>query len=100
MICIVVQFGLATIPLRMSSSASGLTSDTTSGTSSSSRNALELSTTIAPSAANFGAHTLDVAPPAEKRSEEHTSELQSLMRISYAVSCLNNKNQKITHRTK
>src|SRR3546814_6905410 len=26
-----------------------------------------------------------------KRSEEHTSELQSLMRISYAVFCLNNK---------
>src|SRR3546814_9059590 len=26
------------------------------------------------------------------RSEEHTSELQSLMRISYAVLCLNNKN--------
>src|SRR3546814_8518031 len=25
------------------------------------------------------------------RSEEHTSELQSLMRISYAVICLNNK---------
>src|SRR3546814_3239350 len=25
------------------------------------------------------------------RSEEHTSELQSLMRISYAVSCLKNK---------
>src|SRR3546814_6530534 len=28
----------------------------------------------------------------EKRSEEHTSELQSLMRISYAVFCLNKKN--------
>src|SRR3546814_9124847 len=28
-----------------------------------------------------------------KRSEEHTSELQSLMRISYAVFCLNKKNQ-------
>src|SRR3546814_6900165 len=27
-----------------------------------------------------------------RRSEEHTSELQSLMRISYAVFCLNNKN--------
>src|SRR3546814_2445034 len=27
----------------------------------------------------------------EVRSEEHTSELQSLMRISYAVFCLNNK---------
>src|SRR3546814_2116506 len=27
------------------------------------------------------------------RSEEHTSELQSLMRISYAVFCLKNKNK-------
>src|SRR3546814_3895310 len=27
------------------------------------------------------------------RSEEHTSELQSLMRISYAVICMNKKNQ-------
>src|SRR3546814_9885394 len=27
----------------------------------------------------------------ESRSEEHTSELQSLMRISYAVFCLNKK---------
>src|SRR3546814_5806062 len=31
-------------------------------------------------------------PTAKKRSEEHTSELQSLMRISYAVFCLKNKN--------
>src|SRR3546814_7570848 len=29
-----------------------------------------------------------------KRSEEHTSELQSLMRISYAVFCLKKKNKK------
>src|SRR3546814_3313653 len=29
------------------------------------------------------------------RSEEHTSELQSLMRISYAVFCLNKKKKKI-----
>src|SRR3546814_6368850 len=29
----------------------------------------------------------------EIRSEEHTSELQSLMRISYAVFCLKNKNK-------
>src|SRR3546814_7026929 len=28
----------------------------------------------------------------EKRSEEHTSELQSLMRISYAVFCLKKRN--------
>src|SRR3546814_3379902 len=30
-------------------------------------------------------------PVHELRSEEHTSELQSLMRISYAVSCLKKK---------
>src|SRR3546814_4192084 len=34
---------------------------------------------------------------ASKRSEEHTSELQSLMRISYAVFCL--KKKKNTHIT-
>src|SRR3546814_5192137 len=33
-----------------------------------------------------------VQPPAATRSEEHTSELQSLMRISYAVFCLKKKN--------
>src|SRR3546814_3117420 len=32
---------------------------------------------------------------ANKRSEEHTSELQSLMRISYAVFCLKKKNTHI-----
>src|SRR3546814_5439452 len=31
------------------------------------------------------------AKPGEQRSEEHTSELQSLMRISYAVFCLKKK---------
>src|SRR3546814_1639585 len=31
----------------------------------------------------------------ERRSEEHTSELQSLMRISYAVFCLKKKNNRI-----
>src|SRR3546814_1538372 len=31
------------------------------------------------------------------RSEEHTSELQSLMRISYAVFCLKKKNKKYIH---
>src|SRR3546814_10065947 len=37
----------------------------------------------------------------EDRSEEHTSELQSLMRISYAVFCLKKKKEKkIKHNTK
>src|SRR3546814_2337151 len=33
------------------------------------------------------------------RSEEHTSELQSLMRISYAVFCLKKKNKDVTDRS-
>src|SRR3546814_4130866 len=38
------------------------------------------------------------APSKSERSEEHTSELQSLMRISYAVFCLKKKINK--HRTR
>src|SRR3546814_9443710 len=37
-----------------------------------------------------------VVSPVLARSEEHTSELQSLMRISYAVFCLKKKNKKQT----
>src|SRR3546814_5505509 len=47
------------------------------------------------SAGQIGA---DPAPEGQQRSEEHTSELQSLMRISYAVFCLKKKNKK--HRNK
>src|SRR3546814_1907941 len=36
------------------------------------------------------------AKPLVYRSEEHTSELQSLMRISYAVFCLKKKTNKYT----
>src|SRR3546814_1239594 len=35
----------------------------------------------------------------QRRSEEHTSELQSLMRISYAVFCLKKKNKKQHNKT-
>src|SRR3546814_7089550 len=35
--------------------------------------------------------SLPAVPAPGPRSEEHTSELQSLMRISYAVFCLKNK---------
>src|SRR3546814_6375110 len=43
------------------------------------------------------AHGDAVAPVAKRfhRSEEHTSELQSLMRISYAVFCLKKKKKQI-----
>src|SRR3546814_5047417 len=43
----------------------------------------------------------DIKPKSEKaiRSEEHTSELQSLMRNSYAVFCLKKKQHKMTINT-
>src|SRR3546814_3332621 len=39
----------------------------------------------------FSANSSERREISSKRSEEHTSELQSLMRISYAVFCLKNK---------
>src|SRR3546814_10115809 len=42
-----------------------------------------------PAPRRSAAHPIEFA-----RSEEHTSELQSLMRISYAVFCLKKKNKK------
>src|SRR3546814_7644093 len=43
---------------------------------------------------------VDVNVHPAKRSEEHTSELQSLMRISYAVFCLKKKKKQQTKQTK
>src|SRR3546814_7619800 len=49
---------------------------------------------------HFADHDIDVdlraATDDERRSEEHTSELQSLMRISYAVFCLKKTNTNTT----
>src|SRR3546814_10780780 len=45
--------------------------------------------------AGAGLHLLTGA--LASRSEEHTSELQSLMRISYAVLCLKQKKEKINN---
>src|SRR3546814_6185273 len=44
--------------------------------------------------------TLTLFPKIGHRSEEHTSELQSLMRISYAVFCLKKTKTHHTHKTK
>src|SRR3546814_7879924 len=49
-------------------------------------------TAMPPAAAKLG--------KARRRSEEHTSELQSLMRISYAVFCLKKTKQKETSKAK
>src|SRR3546814_6317758 len=45
-------------------------------------------------AAGVKLHGCSVHYVSEERSEEHTSELQSLMRISYAVFCLKKKKNK------
>src|SRR3546814_4906714 len=44
-----------------------------------------------------GTHFHQLSKNPNPRSEEHTSELQSLMRISYAVFCLKKKTTKPTH---
>ena len=62
----VVQLGFAMMPLGRLSTSSGLTSETTSGTSGSLRHAEELSTTTAPAAANLGAYSREAVAPAEK----------------------------------
>src|SRR3546814_7013654 len=43
----------------------------------------------------FAEPVMGSSEPHHRRSEEHTSELQSLMRISYAVFCLKKKNIEI-----
>src|SRR3546814_5874130 len=45
-------------------------------------------------AARAAGHPSIPVPPTYIRSEEHTSELQSLMRNSYAVFCLTNKTKR------
>src|SRR3546814_6786371 len=49
---------------------------------------------LRPVAGDEGPARLRVKAGRRRRSEEHTSELQSLMRISYAVFCLNKKTSK------
>src|SRR3546814_3822015 len=53
--------------------------------------ASSISGNIAPQCGNFDGPSIQHRC---NRSEEHTSELQSLMRISYAVFCLKKKNKK------
>src|SRR3546814_4338331 len=68
----------------------------TGATAASGKKAFKTVTAIAVSATTTAAVTVgtgDVLGLPVYRSEEHTSELQSLMRISYAVFCLKKKNK-------
>src|SRR3546814_2918152 len=49
--------------------------------------------------AHIGCRSMGIDIADHFRSEEHTSELQSLMRISYAVFCLKKKNKHVTYDT-
>src|SRR3546814_5175526 len=55
--------------------------------------AVMLGLTVAAYAGLVQTMTVETVELREARSEEHTSELQSLMRISYAVFCLKKKNK-------
>src|SRR3546814_7760138 len=57
---------------------------------------VRVQTGIADTALDHFEVQFQLVPSGQDRSEEHTSELQSLMRISYAVFCLK---KKITHIT-
>src|SRR3546814_5085946 len=59
----------------------------------------EVSVTVADDGRGFNAESSGTGIGL-KRSEEHTSELQSLMRSSYAVFCLQKKNRKNEHHRK
>src|SRR3546814_9781494 len=57
---------------------------------------LDAAPAVAP--AEFMTFAAEPVAPLQTRSEEHTSELQSLMRISYAVFCLKKKTKTIDHK--
>src|SRR3546814_4468325 len=53
--------------------------------------AIESADRVIPTASELESIAAEIAEQQVVRSEEHTSELQSLMRISYAVFCLKKK---------
>ena len=81
----VEQFGLAMMR-SVASNTSPLTSGTTSFLPASIRHALELSITVMPASANFGAHSSDVDPPAENNANRGCSFIASVI-LTIATSC-------------
>src|SRR3546814_4758313 len=55
------------------------------------RGAVRIAAQLAQRTVGIGVRVATQAAAGQARSEEHTSELQSLMRISYAVFCLKKK---------
>src|SRR3546814_5612439 len=67
---------------------------------SQSRQALDGRTYTGPTRPSITRRGRATSRPRLERSEEHTSELQSLMRISYAVFCLKKKITKLVNKEK
>ena len=77
----VEQLGFAMI-LSVAATTSPFTSGTTSLIFLSIRQALELSITVIPAAANFGAHSSDVPPPAENNASTGFASMASCIPIT------------------
>src|SRR5258705_2105222 len=84
----VEQLGLAMI-LSAAVSISALTSGTTSGLEGSILHAEELSMTVIPASANWGAHSSEVLPPAEKIATAGFNAIASVMLTTLYFSPLN-----------
>src|SRR3546814_7488027 len=81
-------------PLRESPLTTGpITSRPGPGVQAATARCAGIAVWINPETSKTAARRYRILPP---RSEEHTSEIQSQMRITYAVLCLNKKNK---HRT-
>ena len=80
----VEQFGLAII-LSSSSSTVAFISGTINFFDGSIRQAEELSITVVPAAANFGAHSNEVEPPAEKMAMSGLADIASSIPITVYV---------------
>src|SRR3546814_7702813 len=83
-----------------SSDLSPPSSSKASSPSAIAREVSERIETVAPGLASQKRAVMNDTAGMAARSEEHTSELQSLMRISYAVFCLKKKNKKTTTKNK
>src|SRR3546814_9162327 len=86
---------MSTAPRPASTVRSTATEVRARGWQSGIRSGVRLAPMIPASRATDSTSTFLTPPP--RRSEEHTSELQHLMRITYAVLCLNKKTTKLNN---
>src|SRR3546814_5220342 len=84
--------GMTAAPARLFTRPRGVISASSPDQVENALEQLRLAIALGRTAAGFIGYDAGLALEERLRSEEHTSELQSLMRISYAVFCLKKKN--------